>query len=59
MKNSPVETATTSEELRAYAGSAMFISFCLLGFVLLPENGLFGLFFIPAVMGLYLTLTAR
>jgi hypothetical protein len=44
---------------RAYAGSGMFISFCLLGFVLLPENGLFGLLFIPAVLGLCLILTAR
>jgi len=55
-----METETMTEaELRAYAGSGMFISFSLLAFVLLPENGLFGLLFIPAVLGLCLVLTAR
>lgn len=49
----------TDGELRAYAGSGMFIAFSLLGFVLLPENGLFGLFFMPAILGLCLVLTAR
>jgi hypothetical protein len=49
----------TGGELRAYAGSGTFLAFCLLAFVLLPDNGLFGLFFIPAVLGLCLVLTAR
>ncbi len=49
----------TAGELRAYAGSGAFLAFCLLAFVLLPENGLFGLLFIPAVLGLCLALTAR
>lgn len=51
--------AMTAGELRAYAGSGAFLAFCLLAFVLLPENGLFGLLFIPAVLGLCLALTAR
>jgi hypothetical protein len=45
-------------ELRAYAGSGAFLACCLLAFVLLPENGLFGLFFLPAVLGLGLAVTA-
>jgi hypothetical protein len=57
---SPAESpAMTGGELRAYAGSGTFLAFCLLAFVLLPDNGLFGLFFIPAVLGLCLVLTAR
>jgi hypothetical protein len=49
----------TTGDLRAYAGSGAFLAFCLLAFVLLPEDGLFALLFIPAVAGLCLALTAR
>lgn len=56
----PAESpAMTGGELRAYAGSGAFLAFCLLAFVLLPENGLFAFLFVPAVVGLCLVLTAR
>ena len=49
----------TEAELRAYAGSGMFITFSLLAFLLQTEDGLYNLFFIPAFLGLCLVLTAR
>jgi hypothetical protein len=54
-----VSPAMMGGELRAYAGSGAFLAFCLLAFVLLPENGLFAFLFIPAVAGMCLVLTAR
>lgn len=56
----PAESsAMMGGDLRAYAGSGAFLAFCLLAFVLLPENGLFAFLFIPAVAGMCLVLTAR
>lgn len=45
-------------ELRAFAGVGFFLVFMIWGFLLFSDNHLYGLLFIPALVGLCLILFA-